>query len=64
VTIATDFTGIDWACSCTIETGHTRSANIAGSGQAAGTLQVRSTDNNGTLADGYDMHVIGLGEQV
>ena len=65
VTIATDFSSANWACSCTIETGYTRSANIASAGgQAAGTLQVRSTDNNGTLADGVYMHVIGLGEQV
>ena len=64
VTIATDFSSANWACSCTIETGYTRSANIASSGgQAAGTLQVRSTDNNGTLSDGVFMHVIGLGDQ-
>ena len=63
VTIATDFSSANWACSCTIETGFTRSANIAGSGQAAGTLQVRSTDNNGTMSDGVLMHVIGLGDQ-
>ena len=64
VTIATDFSSADWACSCTIETGYTRSANIASSGgQAAGTLQVRSTDNNGTMSDGVYMHVIGLGDQ-
>ena len=64
VTIATDFSSANWACSCTIETPFTRSANIASSGgQAAGTLQVRSTDNNGTLSDGVFMHVIGLGDQ-
>ena len=63
VTIATDFSSANWACSCTIETGYTRSANIASSGQAAGTLQVRSTDNNGTMSDGVLMHVIGLGDQ-
>ena len=64
VTIATDFSSANWACSCTIETGYTRSANIASSGgQAAGTLQVRSTDNNGTMSDGVYMHVIGLGDQ-
>ena len=64
VTIATDFSSADWACSCTIETGYTRSANIASSGgQAAGTLQVRSTDNNGTMSDGVYMHVIGFGDQ-
>ena len=64
VTIATDFSSANWACSCTIETPFTRSANIASSGgQAAGTLQVRSTDNNGTMSDGVYMHVIGLGDQ-
>jgi hypothetical protein len=64
VTIGTDFSSADWACSATIETGYTRSANIASSGgQAAGTLQVRSTDNNGTLSDGVYMHVAGFGDQ-
>jgi hypothetical protein len=64
VTIGTDFSSADWACSCTIETGYTRSANIASSGgQAAGTLQVRSTDNNGTMSDGVYMHVAGFGDQ-
>ena len=63
VTIATDFSSANWACSCTIETGFTRSANIASSGQAAGTLQVRSTDNNGTMSAGTLMHVIGFGDQ-
>ena len=64
VTIATDFSSANWACSCTIETPFTRSANIASSGgQAAGTLQVRSTDNNGTMSDGVYMHVIGFGDQ-
>jgi hypothetical protein len=63
VTIGTDFSSADWACSCTIETGYTRSANIASSGgQAAGTLQVRSTDNNGTMSDGVYMHVAGFGD--
>ena len=63
VTIGTDFSGIDWSCSVTIETTWTRSANIENNGQAAGTLQVRSTDNNGNLSDGGDMHVIGFGDQ-
>ena len=64
VTIATDFSGTDWSCALTIETGFTRTPNVASTGQAAGTLQVRSTDNNGSLADGSSMHLIGLGEQV
>jgi hypothetical protein len=63
VTIGTDFSGIDWSCSVTIETTWTRSSNIENNGQAAGTLQVRSTDNNGNLSDGGDMHVIGFGDQ-
>jgi hypothetical protein len=63
VTIADDFSSANWACSCTIETGFTRSANIESSGQAAGTLQVRSTDNNGSQSDGTLMHVIGFGDQ-
>ena len=66
ITIATDFSSINWAVSATTETPYTRSTNVAipsGSGQTAGDIDFRVTDNNGTLSDGTYFHCIGFGDQ-
>jgi|TARA_R110002020_G_C16282123_1_gene771891 hypothetical protein len=63
VTIATDFSSVNWVAGYTTETAYTRSTNIENGGQAAGTLQIRTTDNNGTASDGNFAHVFGLGDQ-
>ena len=63
VTIADDFSSANWVAGYTTETAYTRSTNIENGGQAAGTLQIRTTDNNGTASDGNYAHVFGLGDQ-
>ena len=66
ITIATDFSSINWAVSACTETPYTRSTNVSvpsGSGQTAGDCDFRVTDNNGTLSDGTYFHCIGFGDQ-
>jgi len=63
VTIADDFSSANWVAGYTTETAYTRSTNIENGGQAAGTLRIRTTDNNGTASDGNYAHVFGLGDQ-
>jgi hypothetical protein len=63
VTIADDFSSANWVAGYTTETAYTRSTNIESGGQAAGTLRIRTTDNNGTASDGNYAHVFGLGDQ-
>ena len=63
VTIADDFSSANWVAGYTTETAYTRSTNIENGGQAAGTLRIRPTDNNGTASDGNYAHVFGLGDQ-
>ena len=67
VTIADDFTSASWAVTACTETPYTRSTNVdvpSGSGQLAGSVAMRITDNNGTLSDGTYLHVAGWGTQV
>jgi hypothetical protein len=67
VTIADDFTSASWAVTACTETPYTRSTNVdvpSGSGQLAGSVAMRVTDNNGTLSDGTYLHVAGWGTQV
>lgn len=66
ITIATDFSSINWAVTACTETPYTRSTNVSvpsGSGQTAGDCDFRVTDNNGTLSDGTYFHCIGMGDQ-
>ena len=63
VTFADDFSSANWVAGYTTETAYTRSTNIENGGQAAGTLRIRTTDNNGTASDGNYAHVFGLGDQ-
>ena len=63
VTIADDFSSANWVAGYTTETAYTRSTNIENGGQAAGTLRIRTSDNNGTASDGNYAHVFGLGDQ-
>ena len=66
VTIADDFTSASWAVTACTETPYTRSTNVAvpsGSGQLAGSVAFRITDNNGTLSDGTYLHIAGWGTQ-
>ncbi len=67
IVIADDFTSASWAVTACTETPYTRSTNVdvpSGSGQLAGSVAMRITDNNGTLSDGTYLHVAGWGTQV
>jgi hypothetical protein len=67
IVIATDFTDASWVVTACTETPYTRSTNVdvpSGSGQLAGSVAMRVTDNNGTLSDGTYLHVAGWGTQV
>ncbi len=62
-TIATDFSSANWVVSGITGTGYTRTVNTTAGGVAAGAVDFRVTDNNGTLSDGDYFYCVGHGDQ-